>query len=393
MTDTAQDLLYLLGCALQQKVPDTEAVRRMDMKALLSMSRYHKVGAMAAMALDLSEEGGGPVISAQDRKAWQQLRDRAIRKNVLFDAEREKILAHFDGAGIWYLPLKGILLQGDYPRYGMREMSDNDILYDRTFQNSVRDYMQSQGYEVKAFGHTAHDIYHKPPVFNFELHTMLFDYRMGRDVTDYYADVKDRLQKDPGNACGYHFLPDDFYIYVTVHAFKHYRHGGTGFRALTDNYVMRHLARDERDWEYIDQELARLGILETDRTIRSLADRLFDDPRPDGMAALSADERKMLAYLTGSGAYGTEANHTRNELRSLQEDGKPISRKTKAKYVLRRIFPSMAHMKRASALVSRFPFIAPLWWVYRNIRAVLFRRRKLKTEMSVLRSRDTEKGQ
>lgn len=40
--------------------------------------------------------------------------------------------------GIWYLPLKGIILKEFYPSVGMRQMSDNDILFDEAFAEQVR---------------------------------------------------------------------------------------------------------------------------------------------------------------------------------------------------------------------------------------------------------------
>ena len=53
-----------------------------------------------------------------------------MRKALLFDAERKGILDFMEQRGIWYLPLKGVVLKDYYPAVGMRQMSDNDILYD-----------------------------------------------------------------------------------------------------------------------------------------------------------------------------------------------------------------------------------------------------------------------
>ena len=46
------------------------------------------------------------------------------------DAEREALLDFFEKSGIWYLPLKGAVLNGIYPQYGLRQFAKNDILFD-----------------------------------------------------------------------------------------------------------------------------------------------------------------------------------------------------------------------------------------------------------------------
>lgn len=45
----------------------------------------------------------------------------------------------FEKAGIWYLPLKGVILKEMYPVYGIRQMADNDILFDFTYRKEVKD--------------------------------------------------------------------------------------------------------------------------------------------------------------------------------------------------------------------------------------------------------------
>jgi len=100
--------------------------------------------------------------------------NKAVRKNILLDAERTAIFERFEQQGIWYMPLKGSILKELYPENGMREMADNDILYDSTKQAEVKKIMLSMGYSAESVGKSHHDVYMKPPVLNFELHTLLF---------------------------------------------------------------------------------------------------------------------------------------------------------------------------------------------------------------------------
>ena len=72
------------------------------------------------------------------------------------------------------MPLKGVILKELYPKIGMRQMSDNDILFDETYRKDVVRFMKNKGYHLKS-GINAHcDEWVKEPVYNFEMHLNLF---------------------------------------------------------------------------------------------------------------------------------------------------------------------------------------------------------------------------
>ena len=113
-------------------------------------------------------------------------------------------------------------------------MSDNDILFDRSFQNQLEMYMKTHGYMVKTIGN--HSVCNKEPIYNFELHTSLYGSNH-RKAYAYYQNVKERLIPDAAGSYGYHFTDEDLYIYILSHAYKHYMGTGTGLRSLLDCYV------------------------------------------------------------------------------------------------------------------------------------------------------------
>ncbi|MGM9664494.1 MAG: nucleotidyltransferase family protein, partial [Eubacteriales bacterium] len=249
MKNTAYDMLYLAACAINGIVPDAENI---DLDKLYMASKFHSLTVISAMAL----ESAG--IALPDK--WREERAKSIRKDILLDAERAQILEYFEQNGIWYMPLKGIIMKDMYPKSGMRQMADNDILYDSSFQMQVKEYMESRGYQTKSVGKGAHDTYHKLPVYNFELHTKLYREQSDKTTHDYYTDVKSRLIKDNDNEYGYHFTDEDFYIFMTVHEYKHYSGGGTGLRSLLDCFVYLRAKGDKLDRNYIDGELDKLGL-------------------------------------------------------------------------------------------------------------------------------------
>ena len=95
-------------------------------------------------------------------------------------------------------------------------------------------------------------------------------------------------RSEDGTAAGtYHFTPEDFYVYLVAHEYKHYVRGGTGLRSLLDVYVFLRRMGDSLDRDYIRRETDKLNITEFEtQTERSLSGSLTAGRSP----------RKMRAY-------------------------------------------------------------------------------------------------
>ena len=158
---SAYYLIYLIRCVLNDKIPTQEKIEKMDLSQIYSVAKAHSLTAIAAYALERA--------GIRDER-FRQEKGKAIRKNITMDIEREKVLSELEKLGIWYMPLKGIILQNFYPMVGMRQMCDNDILFDNKYRDQVHEIMTSLGFKTKSFKKDKDDIYFKPPVCNFEMH-------------------------------------------------------------------------------------------------------------------------------------------------------------------------------------------------------------------------------
>lgn len=380
------DLIYLTACAVQEKEPDPALVAAMEQPTLFDFSSRHKMAAMVAMALEALPGGPESVLDPAIWRQWAQARDQAIRRAMLFDAERRAILAFLEEAGIWYMPLKGILLQELYPRYGMREMTDNDILYDAAFQETLFHFMTERGYRAKSVGKGADDIYLKDPIYNFEMHRTLFD-REGDDTATaeaYYRDVKKRLIKDEDNAFGYHFSDEDEYLFLTAHTAKHFAGCGVGVRALVDNFVFRRARGGDLRWTYIEEELEKLGLTELEGRLRRLADRLFLEPDAVYRTAWTQEELELLGYMASSGAFGNMEQLIDNRLRRLQPEGEQMRPQTRLRYMWGRLFPPADHMKRLFPMFEKHPALRPFLYLYRLLLGLVRNGRPIRKEIRAL---------
>jgi len=357
---TEDAVIYLCSCAINGIAPEKEKVEQMDLTEVYRFGSFHMLGAILAMALESA--------GYKDRSSIAALTN-SLKKNSLFDLNRNAIFNHFEQEGIWYMPLKGTVLKDFYPKYGMREMSDNDILFDPGRAEDVRRVMEAQGFQTLSFGIGNHDVYFKEPSVGFEMHKELFEELFFDRFGSYYRDVKARLVKDEGNRFGYHFTPEDFYVYLIAHAYKHYSGGGTGLRSLLDTYVC--LKKLPLDMDYIRQETDKLGIRDFEEQNRSLALHVF------GGMELTDDEKVLLDELFSSGAHGTVAHRAE----------KQIAEKGRLRYFLSRLTLPREEMRRHYPVLKKAPALLPLFWGYRLIHGFFFKRDKALSQLkTVLKS-------
>lgn len=355
-------MIYLAACAVNGKVPKAERVAAMSLDDLFKVCSAHSMTAVCDYALESA---------GIKNNSFVQEKEKSIRKNILFDAERFKLFSRFEQEGIWYVPLKGAILKDWYPALGMRQMSDNDIYFDFSKRSDVRRIMEEAGFTLHAEREVV-DEYMKEPVYNFELHGELFMEEQVGNIADAFLDMKDRRIKDDNNSFGYHFNDVDFYAFMTAHEYKHFSTGGTGVRSLLDVYIFWRHSGSSVDQSAVFKRLDSVGLAEHEKRERDLALKLFT------MKPLSPEEKKELDYYIFSGTYGTFNNAVNNRLN--KDD------RSTAAYILRRIFPPMDVYKTYYHWAYRHKWLLPAAWCIRTVR-YFTQGSKMRTELNMLRKR------
>ena len=364
-----QDVIYLLKCALNEQTPDKEQLKCGRTDIILAAAKRHMLTSAAAMAL----ESGG--IRTEETAKVTAI---ALRKLLIFKAALAEVETKLNEAGIWYMPLKGTVLQYLYPRFGMREMADHDILIDPGRAADVKDIMEGLGFTTEHFGGSNHDVYYKRPVLNFEMHTGLFGEAHEEKLYEYYKNIGERLITT--DSCRREFTPEDFYIYMIAHEYKHYSGSGTGLRSLADTYV--YLNKKRLDMDHVKRETEKLGISDYEAANRSLAMHLFGD------GVLTEEDQEMLDYILSSGTYGTIGHRIENKIRK--------NNWSKVRYMADRfIVPVSCRNKSYGAYAAAYPFfykhklLLPLLPFYRTAKAI--KRGSFMTEARAIRNAGRKK--
>lgn len=351
--NTANDLIYLLSCAVNQVSPDAERVHHMDLDAVYALASRHMVCSIAAFSLDAAHVS---------HLGFAEAKAKALRKAVLFEAERRKIFSAFEQQGIRYLPLKGAVLKDDYPAFGMREMADNDILCDPDRMDDVKAVMKSLGYRCETHPHSKDDDYFKPPSLNFEMHRRLFNKGENEIFYSYFSQIRSKLLCDDNSRCALCMSDELFYLYLLAHEYKHYTLSGTGLRSLLDIYVFLKKHGDALDRRVLSEELSALGLKDFERRNRELAFAVFSDGEINGVG----DE--MLSDFITSGVFGTYEQGVYQSLdRALQGDD---SAQAKRKHIFNRIFLTENDLREMYPFFYRHKLLRPFLFLFRVFRGL-----------------------
>ena len=384
---TGEDMLYLITCALHSQTPDKDKVCGMDLAAVYRYARRHTLAAITYDALELLASSTGEGLSALAKDdtvvsvltKWKETRDKALRKNLMLDAARKKLFQYMDAEHIWYMPLKGAILKELYPKQEMRQMADNDILFDAEYEAAVKDYFVREGYEVISYAKENNDVYEKEPVYNVEMHTSLFGEAHNEVWAEYYKDIQSKLKKSD-NHFQYSFTDEDFYIYFIVHAFKHFDGCGTGIRYFVDSYVYQNAKN--LDWSYIERELDKLGVLAFEKTFRSISMKIFG--KGEAVSRLNREENSMLCDSMFAGTYGNLQSEIDKKLHKIQGNEDRITKNTKVKYIIGRLFPPMSYYKTYYPFIYKTRIFIPFFVIFRMVRGVLQNGKRLMREIRVV---------
>lgn len=374
------DMVYLIACGIHDRIPEKSRLLLMDWERIHQISVFHGLNVLVYSVLELNSADA--LIGDRLSKIWREEKEKSVRKNILMDLERKRLLQYCEEQRIKYLLLKGSVIKELYPSAYMRQMADQDIWIDELAREKIREWFEIHGYEAKGYGSSVHDCYYKKPIYNFEIHIKLFDPERFSLWAEYYQDFDKRLMFQRGETCEYCFRDEDFYIYFLLHAYKHFQGGGTGIRTLLDCYLFLNKKADVMEWTYVCEELKKLGIDTFETKLRKLSSRMFSLDSLSTRILLTEREQSDFDYLVNSGLYGTKQHHIENELRD--KNGKTLSRR-KIRYIFNRLFPDRMFMERwCSVYDPRYSGVLkvlPVAWAIRIFIGMKAGRKKIWKEL------------
>ena len=144
------EVIYLCGCAVNGVIPDKNKTDGLNLDVLYRAADKHFLTAIVGYALETAGIFDNRFIQAKAK---------SLRKVAAMEIDKELLFQRMEQEKIWYMPLKGVVIKELYPSLGLRQMSDFDILFDKTYTEKVRDIFLELGFICEHFGTGSHDVY------------------------------------------------------------------------------------------------------------------------------------------------------------------------------------------------------------------------------------------
>lgn len=227
--DLLQDsLLHLLYCALKEEKPALPT--DLNWEALLQLANRQQVYNTVLPVLEKAA-----VLPPEQLQRWNDYRLTELQRTLYVNSQRQAVCADLEAQNIRYMFLKGLVLRALYPQTMMRQMSDNDILFDPDRRGDLAKIMREHQFTLTVATDKSDD-YYKEPNCLIEFHRELFNHA---DLQTAFpaALVWQHAVPDPDHPCCYRMSPEDNYLFTLGHMYKHYIMEGCGVRFLCDMYV------------------------------------------------------------------------------------------------------------------------------------------------------------
>ncbi len=277
------------------------------------------------------------------------------------DIALENICGCFEESGIRYILLKGSVLRDLYPSPWMRTSCDIDILIDEANVDKAIGILEEKT-EFRLADRLFHDVTLRSTDVQLELHFSLTE-RM-ESIDGLLSRAWDYALPENGTM-RYVFTPEFQIFHVVAHMSYHFIHKGLGIRAYLDLWLLRHKTRFDEN--KVREMCSDSGILKYyDESCRLSEVWLGDGEHTETTKAL---ER----FSFDGGALGSDKTASL----SLRREKGGI------RYFFARLFVKRENLEILYPRLKKYPFLMPYYQVKKWISALLFRRKKIKRELSI----------
>ncbi len=302
-----------------------------------------------------------------------------IQKNLIMDAEMQKVIKVFNDNNIIHIPIKGYAVKICYRDPELRTMGDVDVLIRDCDRKKSDKLLRDMGYEIDKFSSFNHVWNYNNSKLYLEMHTRLIHEKLFNDYDyiSYFSDaIKHSVQKD---GCTYELTPEYHLLFLIMHMAKHFYGEGCGLRLIYDIPMFINYYKDNINWDFLFEELKKIKLIKFAFIIFSLCQKWFDIEYPykiDEIDDVFYD--KLSKYVFEGGVFGFEnRNQGAVKLRREIKAGESgLKRKVHQIYgVLKWLCPGYKNMQeRAIWFKGKPKILLPVAWLQRWIMAVKIRR-------------------
>lgn len=360
MNKKTSDMIKLVYSGITNKSIDASNIDEYDW--LITVASQHRCMTILYYALN----NNGIIL---ERQLYDTIEKTALNEVVISEQQLfciGELSEIFNANGIEHMFLKGSVLKTLYPHPEIRRMGDIDVLIKDTQYRKISQLMQSAKYTFEY--ESDYEIVWKKGYAHIELHRVLIP-AYNKDLYKYFGNGwKRAFLKE--QSC-YSFSDEDMFVYTFSHFAKHFRDAGIGIIHMCDLYVL--LNSYDLNFEYIDTELKQLQLYDFWHNIKDTIDVWFSSKESTEITDC------ITSIIFNSGVYGLKERSNISKALKSEKNYRSLF-VGKIYRLIHLIFP--IGIIRKYKVLRVFPFLLPVFWVYRWINILATQRKKIKSKIS-----------
>jgi hypothetical protein len=289
----------------------------------------------------------------------------------------QKLYKAFEEEKISFLPVKGILIKKLYPVENYRGSNDIDILIKKEDFKKAQAILENMGFsplDADTQDNDYHIEYHKK-MLSIEIHSSLTP--NNATFYSYFENAFDKAVKCDNSNFHYKMTDEDFYIYVLYHLYKHFIKGGVGIRYFLDMHLIN--KKMEFNQEYIEKELASIGLNKFNQCVKELCQVFFNDKKAD-------DRLKELSrFIFISGAHGEKTFFAMAQFSGAGTKNNNYTL-NKIKYFFHAWFIGKKGMAEKYPILVKHPLMLPLCYIHKGFYTLIKKPAAIKQQASDIKN-------
>lgn len=296
---------------------------------------------------------------------------RSIMMQTLSARDFLQLYKKMDEEGLHPLVVKGIIARSLYPIPDERVSGDEDLFitpedFD-TYHHYFLDHNLVTGENLESY-EVAYQLKGSP--LYIELHKTLFSNESGAygSWNQFFKEAHQRAITQEIEGINIHTMcPDDHFLFLILHAVKHFLHGGVGIRQVGD--LMMFARNNEIDYDHVFNNLKLINADVFGASLLKIGQKyLIEAPIPEKYLQLGLESDHLLLDILDAGVYGNSSlsrKHSSNitlEALTLDNQGKTAHASLRSS-----LFPSRSDLEGRYPYLKKHHYLLPIAWISRII--------------------------
>lgn len=362
LTQNEQYFIFLLRTALSNRSFDSALSSDVDIASILYLAANHKLYHMilAAMPTELLPE--------------PQKRRPALLNQVTAQVNVTTAFLRLWGdmikAGFHPLVVKGIVCRSLYPQPELRPSSDEDLYVSADEFEPCCAFLQERGMtpDKTPFSDYGEIGWRSKDGLYIELHRDLFEGDELHELHDFFSfnTLQTKEYPTPYGKSVTSLNPHDHFLYLLLHAYKHFIHSGFGIRQICDIGLWAQKYTSRIDWHKLIEQCDTVRIRKFTAAVLCIArhDLQIEFSVPEELESAPDYGQPMLKDILCGGIYGSADTDRQHSATMTLNAVKSAKNETKYS-VWQSVFPSRETMENKYPYVKKRPFLLPAAWIQR----------------------------